>query len=138
MNDDYIPEHRADGDPVVGDPPPKANVLLSNAVYDKLKFLAVILLPAIGTLYFGLAEIWGLPKANEVVGTIVVIDTFLGVVLQISNKHYQESDARFDGVIDVVPRSDEDHGFETTDLNVSLDSEAVASKKELTVKVNRV
>lgn len=139
MSDEYVPEHRRDetDEPVVGDAPPRANVLLSNDVYDKVKFLAVILLPALGALYFGLAGIWGLPKAEEVVGSIVVLDTFLGVVLQISSKQYEGSDARYDGQIFVVPRADDEHGFQTTDLNVSLDSEAVATKKEITVKINR-
>lgn len=57
-------------------------------LYDRLKFLAQIVLPALGTLYFALAGIWGLPHADEVVGTIVAIDTFLGVVLGISSAGY--------------------------------------------------
>lgn len=133
MNDEYVPEHRAEQEPVVGDAPPQANTLLSNKVYDKLKFLAVILLPALGTLYFGLAGIWGLPKAEEVVGTIVVLDAFLGVLLQLSNKSYQNSDARFDGAINV--ESFEDEGY--SNLNVQLDPAAIADKDEVTVKVNR-
>lgn len=136
--EEYVPAHRsADEEPLVGSPPPRANTLLSNSAYDKLKFIAVILLPALGTLYFGLAGIWGLPKADEVVGTIIAIDTFLGVVLQISNKQYTKSDARFDGLIDVIPRGENEHGELTTDLNVSLDAGSVASKKEILVKVNR-
>lgn len=62
---------------------------MSSKVYDVLKFIAQILLPAIGTLYFALASIWGLPYAEQVVGTITAIDTFLGVILGISsNKFY--------------------------------------------------
>lgn len=127
MSDEYVPEHRA------ADSEEEPKQLLSNTLYDRMKFVAVILLPAIGTLYFGLAGIWGLPKAEEVVGSIVVIDTFLGVALQISNKQYQNSDARFDGAIHVKPGEDED----TTNLNVRLDPAAVADKDEIVVKVNR-
>lgn len=129
MNDEYTPE-----DPTFGEAPPTANTLLSNKVYDQLKFLAVILLPALGTLYFGLAGIWGLPKAEEVVGTIVVIDTFLGVLLQLSNRSYQNSDARFDGQINV--ETFEEEGY--SNLNVKLDPAAIADKDEVTVKVKRV
>lgn len=126
-------EHAPDENPVVGDPPPRADVLLSNGAYDKLRLFAVVLLPALGTLYFGLAGIWGLPKAEEVVGTIVVLDTFLGVVLQISRRQYENSDARFDGNIRVAPGEDEN----TTLMDVSLDPTALGTKKEITVKVDR-
>jgi hypothetical protein len=74
---------------------------LSNRAYDVLKFIAQILLPALGALYFGLAQIWGLPKAEEVVGTITVVDTFLGVLLGLSSKQYNNSDVRYDGAFDV-------------------------------------
>lgn len=64
---------------------------MSSKVYDVLKFVAQILLPALGTLYFALASIWGLPYAEQVVGTITAIDTFLGVILGISsNKYYKD------------------------------------------------
>lgn len=67
---------------------------MSNKVYDILKFVAQILLPAIGTLYFALASIWGLPYAEEIVGTITAVDTFLGAILMInSNKYNKECDA---------------------------------------------
>lgn len=63
---------------------------MSNKVYDILKEIALVWLPAIGTLYFALAGIWGFPYAEQVVGTITAIDTFLGTVLHISNKLYKE------------------------------------------------
>ena len=59
-------------------------------VYDVLKYIAQIVLPALGTLYFALANIWGLPYGEEVVGTIVAIDTFLGALLQISTAQYNK------------------------------------------------
>lgn len=63
---------------------------MSNKVYDILKEIALVWLPAIGTLYFALAGIWGFPYAEQIVGTITAIDTFLGTVLHISNKLYKE------------------------------------------------
>lgn len=62
--------------------------MLSNKTYDTLKWIAQILLPALGTLYFALARIWGLPYAEQIVGTIVAIDTFLGVLLGISTAEF--------------------------------------------------
>ena len=63
---------------------------MSNKVYDVLKFIAQILLPAIGTLYFALAKIWGLPYATEIVGTISAVDAFLGALLGISTMQYNK------------------------------------------------
>ena len=62
---------------------------LSNKAYDVLKWVALVLLPALGTLYFGLAGIWGFPYGEQIVGTITVIDTFLGVILGISTVQYK-------------------------------------------------
>lgn len=63
---------------------------LSNKVYDVLKWIAQLFLPAAGTLYFALASIWGLPYGEEIVGTITAIDAFLGVVLGISTAKYNK------------------------------------------------
>ena len=63
---------------------------MSNKTYDVLKFIALILLPALGTLYFALASIWGLPYGEQIVGTITAVDTFLGAILGISTSHYNK------------------------------------------------
>ena len=67
---------------------------MSNKVYDALKWIAMYLLPALGTLYFAIAGIWGLPYGEQIVGTITAIDTFLGVILGISTSQYNK---RVDG-----------------------------------------
>lgn len=64
---------------------------MSNKVYDILKYIAQIILPALGTLYFALAGIWGFPFGEEVVGTITAVDTFLGVVLGLSTMSYNKT-----------------------------------------------
>ncbi len=61
---------------------------MSNKTYDILKWIAQYLLPALGTLYFALAGIWGFPYGEQIVGTITAIDTFLGVILGISSAKY--------------------------------------------------
>lgn len=63
---------------------------MSNNLYDKLKWIAQILIPAIATAYFGLAGIWNLPFGEEIVGTLTVIDTFLGIILGISTEKYNK------------------------------------------------
>ncbi len=63
----------------------------TNKVYDILKFVAQIVLPAVATLYFALSSIWGLPYGEQIVGTITAIDTFLGALLGISTASYKKS-----------------------------------------------
>ena len=64
---------------------------MSNKVYDILKWVALVVLPALGTLYFALAGIWNFPYGEQVVGTITAIDTFLGAILGISNIQYNKN-----------------------------------------------
>ena len=64
---------------------------LSNKTYDILNWIAQILLPALGTLYFALSSIWGLPYGEQIVGTITAIDAFLGALLGISSAAYKKN-----------------------------------------------
>ena len=63
---------------------------LSNQVYDVLKWLVVIVLPAFGALWAGLSQIWNLPYPSEIPATVTVICTFLGAVLCISTAQYNK------------------------------------------------
>ena len=63
---------------------------MSNKLYDVLKWIAMIVLPAIGTAYAGLAIIWGFPFGEQILGTIGILETFLGAVLQISSSQYKK------------------------------------------------
>lgn len=68
---------------------------MSNRVYDILKFLAMVVLPAVATLYASLGKIWQWPLVSEITATICAIDTFLGAILGISSANYakaQEAD----------------------------------------------
>lgn len=65
--------------------------ILSDQLYNKLKWIAQVALPAMGTLYFALAGIWGLPYGEQIVGTITAIDTFLGALLGLSTMQYKKS-----------------------------------------------
>jgi hypothetical protein len=64
---------------------------MSNETYDVLKWIAQIGLPALGALYFALAQIWALPYPEEIVGTIVAVDVFLGTFLGISTSQYNKN-----------------------------------------------
>lgn len=64
---------------------------LSNRAYDVLKYIAQIVLPALGALYAALAKIWGFPYGEEIVGTIAAVDLFLGAILKISTDNYNKT-----------------------------------------------
>ena len=64
---------------------------MNNKTYDILKFIAQIVLPGLGTLYFALAGIWGFPYGEQIVGTIAAIDAFLGLLLGLSSAQYYKN-----------------------------------------------
>jgi len=59
--------------------------------YDILKWIAQYLLPGVGTLYFALSGIWGLPYGEQVIGTITAVDVFLGVLIGVSANQYNKT-----------------------------------------------
>lgn len=89
-------------------------MLLSNKVYDTLKWVAQYLLPASATLYFALAAIWGFPYGEQVVGTISAVTIFLGVILGISSATYVKSGANTDGTLQVDTSSPEKDILQTS------------------------
>jgi len=106
---------------------------MNNKLYNHMKLLAQIILPALGTLYFTIAGIWGLPNAEEVVGSIVALDAFLGVLLSLSTAAYNDSDDKFDGTLEVEKNGD---GEKLFTLHLGDDPEALENKKEIVFKVN--
>lgn len=62
---------------------------MSNKVYDILKFIAQIVLPAIATFYVTIASIWNLPLGDEISRTVMAVDTLLGAILMISSSQYK-------------------------------------------------
>ena len=66
---------------------------MSNKMYDVLKWVALVVLPAIAIFYESLAGIWGLPFAEQIPDTIVVIDLFLGTLLGVSSEAYKKKSA---------------------------------------------
>lgn len=105
---------------------------LSNKWYDHFTWLIRYGLPGAGTLYFTLAQIWGLPAGEQVVGTITAIALFLGVVLGASARQYQNSDERLDGAL-VVDTSDPEKDIYRLDLMTEL--EDLPGKNEIVLKV---
>ena len=103
--------------------------MISNKTYDILKWIAQFLLPGLGTLYFTLCSIWGLPYGEQVIGTITALDTFLGVLLGISSTIYQG-----DGTM-VIDTTDPERDVYRMELNDDIES--LSEKEALHFKVKR-
>ena len=108
--------------------------VMKPGVYDVVKKLVQVILPAFASLYFGLAQIWGLPAADEVVGTAALVTTFLGVSLGISHNRWKSSDA---GTVGEFVVQEDGGGAAGYRLVVNEDPEAMADKERITFKVNK-
>lgn len=108
-------------------------MLLSNKVYDTLKWIAQYLLPASATLYFALTVIWGFPYGEQVVGTISALTIFLGVILGISSNSYIKSGTDTDGTLQVDVRNPDKDIYR---LQLNSDLEVLADKQKVTFIVD--
>lgn len=61
---------------------------MSNKLYDVLKWIALVVLPALASLYIGLGQFWTIPYPEQIAGTIMLVDAFLGAILGISSINY--------------------------------------------------
>lgn len=100
---------------------------ISNKVYDALSNTVKLILPAVGTLYFTIASVWGLPYGEQVVGSFAALATFLGVVLTIAKRNWG-----MDGSLVVDQTNPE---TDTYSLEVNTPLEDIAESKSLTLKV---
>lgn len=108
-------------------------MILTGKVYDFFKNLALIYLPALGTFYATLAPIWHLPYADQIIGTILAVDTLLGVVLKISTITYDKKE-KFAGTIDIETMPE---GKKVFSLNVDGNLDELDQKEEITFRVNK-
>jgi len=104
----------------------------TNKVYDVLKDFALIYLPLVAAFYITFADLWHLPNAEAISGTIMAFDTLLGGILKLSNRSYEKTD-KYDGTVDV---SVDPEGKKTFSLNVDGDLDKLDQKEEILFKVN--
>lgn len=76
-------------------------VIFSNKVYNALKFIALVVLPGLATLYLTLGDLWDFPEPQKVAASLGAVATFLGLLLQISTAQYNRSEAKYDGVVEL-------------------------------------
>lgn len=106
----------------------------NSKVYDLLKWVALIVLPAFAVMYIGLGELWDWQKTKEVVGTITLVDTFLGALLQLSNASFKNSPEAVDGYIG-SDTNDPDTGIPDLKMTITRHPKELLSKGTVTLKV---
>lgn len=121
-NPEYTPAHAAEK---------PSKFLISDAMYDKLKPVTTMLMPAIITFWLAVAGIWHLPNQEEVAGTLGALNVLLGVVLLLSSKAYKNSDQRFDGTMNIFEQDDK----KTMSLDLNLHPEELEQKDAIVFKV---
>ena len=115
-----------------GTPAKPSGPWLNDKSYNFLKFIAQILLPALGTLYVAIAGFWGLPAVEQVMGTVVAVDTFLGLLLGISSAQFNSLTPAFAGRL-LVQQHDDTSG--TVNIELTSHPSEFADKKAVTFQV---
>ena len=108
---------------------------MNDQVYDILKRLVQIVLPAFGVFYMSIGAAWDLPGTSQVSDTIIALCTFIGVILGLSSRSYNKSDAKYDGALDITQNDD---GSKVYSLNLNNDTSILDSKKNVNFKVHKV
>lgn len=101
---------------------------ITNKVYDVIKWIVLIVIPAIITLYSTIGGIWGFPYVQQITGTLAAIDVFLGVVMKVSGVSYNKT---YDGVLNIDTISDDEtdrYLFEVDDLDNLADKDKITLK----------
>ena len=102
---------------------------ISNKTYDIIKWIVMIVLPAIIALYSTLASIWGFPYAEQITATLAAIEVFLGAILGISTYNYNKT---CDGIlhVDTSDETKDSYLFEVDDLDNITDKSKITLKIE--------
>ena len=101
---------------------------LSNTTYDRLSWGVRIFLPAVSALYFGLAQVWGLPAAEQVIGTIALVSVFIGSLIGLSNRSYE-------GEGQIITEIDDD-GLPQLTLKLDETLEELVNRKQVVLQVH--
>ena len=106
---------------------------MTNKTYDILKYIQQIVLPALATLYVGLAKFWNFPFPTEIAGTIMLVDAFMGVLLKLESNAYYKSGRDTDGVLMIDPNGDTEKWlFQMNGTPI----DEIAGKHQITLKVD--
>ena len=113
-------------------------MLFNNKIYDILKWIVLYLLPAIGTLFFSISQIWGISHAEQILGTISSVTIFLSMIIGLSSSTYKKNGSGTDGVM-LVDTSNPDKDVYLLKLNNEVDNlskkDIISFKVDNTVKI---
>lgn len=117
---------------------PTSGVILGSSTYNKLKWLAIVGFPAFGAAYFGLSDLWSLPKATEVLGTLNIVGVLLGSLLGFSTRNYNKAEnAEPEAGILAITGYNEDTGNPDLEFTVTKDPVDLANKSKITFQVDK-
>jgi hypothetical protein len=108
--------------------------MLTGKTYDILKFMAMVVLPALATLYLSLGQLWDWPSTQEVAASIVLVNTFLGALLQLNARSYYKNDKNYDGFLS-ANGADPDTGIPNLKMTVTKDPSEILAGDTMTLKV---
>ena len=108
-------------------------LLMNSRLYDRLKLTVLIILPALGSLYFGLSQIWGFPAGEEVVGSISLISVFFGTIVDQASSHFKQSGADGQLIVNEDPDAEEPYSLE-----LHQDLLELAEKDQIMFGVKRI
>ena len=108
-------------------------LLMNSRLYDRLKLTVLIILPALGSLYFGLSQIWGFPAGEEVVGSISLISVFFGTIVDQASSRFKQSGADGQLIVNEDPDAEEPYSLE-----LHQDLLELAEKDQIMFGVKRI
>lgn len=111
--------------------------MMSNRTYNVIKFIVTILFPAAGALYFGLSQIWGFPHGEAVVGTLALLATFLGALIQLSSSVYSAGQSVANPVVGDIVYSTTDEGRPAFVFEFDEDPADLMNKQSATFTIRR-
>lgn len=79
-------------------------MIINDKVYNIIKWFVVYFLPALGTLFFSISQLWGIPHADQVLGTITSVTIFLSMIMGLSSSSYKKAGTDMDGTM-LIDRS---------------------------------
>lgn len=109
---------------------------ISNGTYDLLKKVVTLGLPGLATLYTALSAAWGsdvFPNPEAVVSTLAALAVFGGVVISMTTKSWNNSEAKFDGAL-TTTGVDPDTGHPSLQLSITTDPNLLAGKDFIRLK----
>lgn len=62
--------------------------MMNSKVFDWLRTICEVILPALSTAYYGLAKLWGWGYATEICGTLAILATFIGAFVNIQRDRF--------------------------------------------------